>query len=242
MSAGTLTGGADPQKRVAIVTGGGRGIGRATAIELAGRGYELVLTARTKADLDESIARAGRGAALAGDVTDPEHAWRLVELAMTRFGRLDGVINNAGYAPLLSHDEATVEEWRKIIDTNLSATFYLCKAAWPALKRQGGAIVNISSVASRDPFPGLGMYGAAKAGINTLSLALAREGDPLGIRVHTIAPSATETEMFRGILSKDQVPTEKILDPADVAKVIADCITGELKYTSGEVIYLHKTM
>jgi NAD(P)-dependent dehydrogenase (short-subunit alcohol dehydrogenase family) len=166
-----------------------------------------------------------------------------VDLAIERFGRLDGLVNNAGYAPILMHEQATIDQWRQIIDTNLSATFYLCKAAWPIMKRQGaGAIVNISSVASRDPYPGLGMYGAAKAGVNILGLALAREGDPLGIRVHTIAPSATETDMFRGILSKEQVPTEKILQPADVAQVIADCLTGRLKYTSGEVIYLHKTL
>jgi 3-oxoacyl-[acyl-carrier protein] reductase len=227
---------------VAVITGAGKGIGRATAVELAQRGYELVLTARTAADLDQTIRLAGRGVSLPGDVSDPVHAPRLVDLALSRFARLDAVVNNAGYAPILMHEQATVEEWRKIIDVNLSAAFYLCKAAWPALKRQGGAIVNISSAASRDPFPGLGMYGAAKAAINLLGLALAREGDPHGIRVHTIAPSATETDMFRAIMSKEQVPAEKIMQPTDVARVIADCITGRLKHTSGEVIYLHKTV
>ena len=232
-----------PTNPVAIITGAGRGIGQATAVELARRGYDLVLTSRTPADLEQTIALAGRGVSLAGDVADPAHAQRLVDLALQRFGRVDGVVNNAGYAPILSLEQVTLDEWRRIIDTNLSAAFYLCKAAWPVMKRQGGAaIVNISSAAARDPFPGLGTYGAAKAAINLLGLALAREGDPLGIRVHTIAPSATETAMFRGIMSPDQVPTEKIMQPTDVAQIIADCITGRLKYTSGEVIYLHKTI
>jgi NAD(P)-dependent dehydrogenase (short-subunit alcohol dehydrogenase family) len=102
-------------------------------------------------------------------------------------------------------------------------------------------IVNVSSAASRDPFPGLGVYGAAKAGLNVLGLALAREGEPYGIRVHTIAPSATETGMFRGIMSTEQVPPEKVMAPEDVARVIAECVSGELRHTSGEVIYLHKT-
>jgi NAD(P)-dependent dehydrogenase (short-subunit alcohol dehydrogenase family) len=73
-------------------------------------------------------------------------------------------------------------------------------------------------------------------------LALAREGEPHGIRVHTIAPSATETEMFRGIMSQEQVPPEKVMAPEDVARVIAGCVSGELRCTSGEVIYLHKTV
>ena len=226
---------------VAIVTGAGRGIGRATAIELSRLGYRLVLTSRTSAELDAVTRLVGQAVALPGDVTDPAHAQKLVAAAMERFGRVDALANIAGYAPLLSVEQVTIDEWRKVLDTNLSAAFLTTKAVWPMFKQQkSGVIVNVSSVAARDPYPGLGIYGAAKAGLNILGLALAREGDPLGIRVHTIAPSATETEMFRGILSKEQVPTEKVLDPADVARVIAACVTGDLRYTSGEVIYLHK--
>jgi 3-oxoacyl-[acyl-carrier protein] reductase len=227
---------------VAIITGAGKGIGRATAIELAQRGYQLLLTARTETDLKETIRLAGRGVSLAGDVAEPAHPQRLVDLALDRFGRVDAIVNNAGYAPILTTEEVTPEEFRRIIDVNLTAAFALCRAAWPIMKRLGGGvIVNLSSAASRDPFPGLGVYGAAKAAINLLTLALAREGDPHHIRVHAIAPSATETEMFRAIMTEDQVPTEEIMQPTDVARVIADCVTGRLMYTSGEVIHLHKS-
>jgi 3-oxoacyl-[acyl-carrier protein] reductase len=137
----------------------------------------------------------------------------------------------------------TPEEWRAVIETNLSAAFYLTRAAWPAFERQrGGVVVNISSAAARDPFPGFAAYGAAKAGLNLLGLSAAREGEKIGVRVHTIAPSAVETEMFRGIMTRDQYPSEKTLDPAEVARMIALCVTGELRYASGEVIYVHKVV
>jgi NAD(P)-dependent dehydrogenase (short-subunit alcohol dehydrogenase family) len=136
----------------------------------------------------------------------------------------------------------SIEEWHRVIDTNLSAAFYLCKAAWPHLVRGGGGvIVNISSESARDPFNGFSAYGAAKAGLNIFGLALAREGAAHNIAVHTIAPGATETEMFRQIATPEQYPTEKTLSPDSVARVISQCVTGELRYTSGEVIYLHKT-
>ena len=137
----------------------------------------------------------------------------------------------------------TVEQWRAVIDTNLSAAFYATRAAWPAFERQGGGVVvNISSAAARDPFPGFAAYGAAKAGLNLFGLSAAREGERIGVRVHTIAPGATETGMFRQLMTAEQYPPEKTLDPADVARVVLQCVRGDLRYTSGEVIYLHKTL
>jgi NAD(P)-dependent dehydrogenase (short-subunit alcohol dehydrogenase family) len=140
----------------------------------------------------------------------------------------------------------SIEEWRSVLDTNLSAVFYLTKLAWPHLRRSAtparpSAIVNISSMASRDPFPGFAAYAAAKAGVNLFGVAAAREAAPDHILVHTIAPAAVETEMFRRILSKEQYPSEKCLTPQDVAEVIVQCVTGQLRHTSGEVIYVHKS-
>jgi NAD(P)-dependent dehydrogenase (short-subunit alcohol dehydrogenase family) len=139
----------------------------------------------------------------------------------------------------------TVEEWRGVIDTNLSAVFYLMKYAWPYLRRNPAAqipaaIVNISSLASRDPFNGFAAYGAAKAGLNIMGLVAAREGLADGITVHTIAPGAVETAMFRQLMTPQQYPTEKTLKPEEVADVVAQCVTGKLRHTTGEVIYLHK--
>ena len=103
-------------------------------------------------------------------------------------------------------------------------------------------LADISSAAARDPFAGFTAYSAAKAGVNLLGLSLAREGAPHNIRVHTVAPAAVETEMFRKIVSKDQYPTEKTLAPEDVAKTVVACIAGDLQHTSGEVVWLHKTL
>jgi 3-oxoacyl-[acyl-carrier protein] reductase len=181
--------------------------------------------------------------AITADVTRPADIDRIVNQAISEFGRIDVIVNNAGLAPVRGIEEMPIEQWHAVIDTNLSAAFYLSKAVWPIFKRQGGgAIVNISSLAARDPFAGFAAYGAAKAGLNLLSLSLAREGASHNIRVYTVAPGAVETEMFRGIMNEQQFPPERTLDPAEVAKVIAQCVNGDLRFTSGEVIWVHKTV
>ena len=232
---------------VAIITGAGRGIGRATARELAGLGYRLSLAARDARSLDETSSLASSDAgtclALATDVTDPDQVDRLVRRTLDLFGRIDAVVNNAGLAPVRKIAEMSVAEWRAVIETNLSAAFYLCRAAWPTFEKQGGGVVvNVSSAAARDPFPGFAAYGAAKAGLNLFGLSAAREGEPINVRVHTIAPAAVETGMFRALMTPEQYPPEKTLDPAELARMIALCVTGELRSTSGETIYVHKTV
>jgi NAD(P)-dependent dehydrogenase (short-subunit alcohol dehydrogenase family) len=128
-----------------------------------------------------------------------------------------------------------------MIDTNLSSVVYLCRRLWPLWRKQGGGVaVNVSSFSGRDPFAGLGAYGAAKAGVNLLGIALAREGAEIGVRVHTVAPAATETAMLRSLFSAQNLPESKTLRPEAVARVIVQCICGDLDCTSGEVIYVHK--
>jgi NAD(P)-dependent dehydrogenase (short-subunit alcohol dehydrogenase family) len=234
---------------VALITGASRGIGRATAVALAKAGYRLALVARGQGDLAETarLASAADALILPADVSDPIQARKLIHETSTHFSRLDAVINVAGLAPVRRIEEMTVEEWRAVIDTNLSAVFYVTKYAWPHLRVSAGlgrhvAIVNVSSLASRDPFPGFAAYGAAKAGLNIFDLVAAREGQADGIAVHTIAPGAVETEMFRQLMTPEQYPKEKTLAPDEVAAVITQCVTGQLRHTRGEVIYLHKTL
>jgi 3-oxoacyl-[acyl-carrier protein] reductase len=229
---------------VAIITGAGRGIGRAIAIELAAKGYRLVLVSRNADQLRETAELSDDKALIVpADVTDPQQVRDVVEQALATFGRIDVLVNNAGNAPAKSVEQTTSDEWRNVIDTNLSSTFYFSQAVWPTFRKQtSGVIVNISSLAARDPFTGFHAYGAAKAGVNLLTLSMAREGAEHGIRVHAVAPGAVETSLFRTLLTSEQFPTERALVPADVARVVAGCISGDLAYTSGEVIWLRKTM
>jgi len=228
---------------VAIITGAGRGIGRATAIELSKLGYRLALLARTESELRETERAARSALILPTDVTAPAAIQAAVDATMKEFGRIDAAIHCAGLAPVVSIAEMSVEDWHAVIDTNLSAAFYLARSVWPVFaKQRSGVIVNVSSQSARDPFSGFAAYGAAKAGVNLFGLSAAREGAAIGVRVHTIAPGAVETGMFRKIVSAEQFGTDRTLDPADVAKVIAQCVVGDLRYSSGEVIYLQKTL
>jgi NAD(P)-dependent dehydrogenase (short-subunit alcohol dehydrogenase family) len=228
---------------VALVTGAGRGIGRAAAIELASAGYRLTLISRNIDELNETARLTGRGQILPADVMKSEQIDEAVSKTVEEFRRLDAVVHCAGIAPVRPIEQMTVAEWHEVIDTNLSAAFYLCRAAWPIFRRQqSGVVVNLSSMSSRDPFPGFAAYGAAKAGVNLLGLSAAREGQAIGVRVHTIAPGAVETGMFRKLMTPREYPPQKTLKPADVAKIILQCVRGDLCYTSGEVIYVHKVV
>lgn len=229
---------------VAILTGAGRGIGRAVAQALDRIGYRLVLVSRTSAELKQTAALLGaKNLIVRADVSIADEVDSLIQAAVERFGRIDALIHCAGLAPVRSIAEMSPAEWRAVIDTNLSAAFYLCHAAWPVFGKQaGGVIVLVSSQAARDPFPGFAAYGAAKAALNHLTLSLAREGHSINVRAHCIAPGAVETAMFRQILSEEQFPKEKVLQPEEVASVIAQCVRGDLRYASGEVIYLHKVV
>jgi len=232
-----------------LITGASKGIGRATAEALAKLGYRLALVARSAGDLAAAAGALAPAETLAvpADVADPEQVREAVGRAVAHFGQLDAVVCAAGLAPMRTVAEMSVDEWRAVIDTNLSAAFYVAKFAWPHLveaARSGAspAIVNVSSFAARDPFPGFAAYGAAKAGLNVFDLVAAREGAAAGIAVHTVAPAAVETGMFRGLVTPQQYPPEKTLTPAEVAAVIVDCVTGRLRSTRGEVIYVRKSL
>lgn len=230
---------------VAIITGAGGGIGRAIAVELSRWGYALVLVGRTEATLRETLASVAAdetmGLVVAADVSRPESADEIVRQTLTAFGRIDVLINNAGWAPVKSIEETTPDLWRSVIETNLSSAFYLSRAAWPTFRSQrNGVVINISSESARDPFPGLAAYASAKAGLNTLGITLAEEGQPIGVRVYTIGLGAVETPMLRGVISKEHLPTEQTLSPEEVAHQLKDCISGQTPHQSGDVIWIRK--
>ncbi|MEM8875138.1 MAG: SDR family oxidoreductase [Planctomycetota bacterium] len=226
---------------VAIVTGAGRGIGRATASELSDRGFAVVICARTRADLEETAEHcAGDVLVVPTDVRDTLAIDAAVDAAVEGFGRLDAVVNNAGFAPMRSVVDTDDDVLAATLDINVAAAFRFARSAWRHLGKQGGAIVNVSSQAARDPLVPFAAYAAAKSAVNGMTLALAREGEPLGIRCHAVAPGAVETAMLREIIDETVVPYDATLEPEAVAMVIADCIDGPLIHTNGECIYMKK--
>ena len=252
---------------VAIVTGAGSGIGRAVSVKLSELGHTVVLVGRTKATLEAvaaEIGKTGETLVAPADVSKPHEVQEIIRQAVAAFGRVDVLVNNAGYAPNVGLAALSVEQWREIMDINLSASFYATKAVWPVMARQhaehlathrtsgvrvgemdrkvstGGVIVNISSMAARDPFPGLGAYAIAKLGVNMLTKVTAREGAEQGIRAYAVAPAGVETGMFRSLATEQEVPHSEILEPEEVAEVVGACAGGALWNMNGEVVWVHR--
>lgn len=231
--------------KTAIVTGAGRGIGRAVALRLSAVGADVVIAARTVDQLDETrrmIEHGGAGRVLVvpSDVSNAEDVETLIERTRSLFGGIDILVNNAGTAPLGTIDRMEPHLFDKIIATNVR-TVYLCsRGVWPILaERGGGSIVNISSIAAYDAFPGFAAYGAAKAFVVAYTKFLAREGEACGIRVFGIAPGAVETDMLRGALP--DFPEEHALQPDDVAAMVETVLTPACRYCTGQTIVITKT-
>lgn len=227
------------ERRVAILTGAGSGIGRAVALQLLVEGWAVVLVGRDRAKL-QATARNGDPShflVYPADVSVPQAAGGIVAATVEKFGRLDALCNVAGFAALASIEQTTDELWRTTLDTNLGAAVHLTRAAWPVFKRRhGGVVVNVSSMASIDPFPGFVAYACSKVALNMLTLFTAREGEPIGVKAVAIAPGAVETPMLRSAFDEKAIPTEATLRPQRVAELICDCVTGRRDYRSGETI------
>lgn len=228
---------------VAVVTGGSRGIGLATARQLASQGYALVLAARSRDPLEAAAAQLREAGvaceSVAVDVGSPAGAGEVIDAALRRFGRLDVLVNNAGVAPVAKLDAVTDDAFSGCVSTNVAAVFYTTRAAWPAMRAQGsGVIVNVSSVASVDPFPGFSVYGACKAWVNAFTKAVAAEGRPLGIRAYSVAPGAVETSMLRSAFP--DFPAKQTLAPEQVAAVISRLCDPAFSPASGETVFVRK--
>lgn len=225
---------------VAVVTGAGSGIGLAVSRRLAAAGYDLMMVGRRESLLWDAAALMPapcRVEVFAADVGDPASARALVDAAVRRFSRLDALINNAGFAPMLPIAQAREADIRAIFDVNVIGPANAIAQAWPIFARQKrGVIVNVSSYATVDPFPGLGVYSAAKAGLNLLAKACVNEGSSLGIRAFSVAPGAVETPMLRSIFDAQVLPKERTLDPDQVARVIEDCVLGRRDAENGRTI------
>jgi 3-oxoacyl-[acyl-carrier protein] reductase len=212
--------------RVAVITGGSRGIGRAIADALLQRGASVAITGTSQANLDEALARAegtaaDRLLALRADVRKYADVEQALAATVAKFGGLDVLVNNAGVGVFKPAAETTVDDWHRVIDTNLSGVFYGCHAALPHLRKRGGGwIINISSLASKNPFVNGSAYCASKAALNAFSEALMQEVRYDGVRVAYVLPGSVNTG-FGGL---SNTKSDWALMPADVADVVVDLI------------------
>lgn len=215
--------------RVAIVTGAAGGIGRVIVRRLLAEGWRVGAVDLKRADLARAFGRQARKVEIiAGDVAEEATATAAVARVKARFGRLDGVVSNAGImnrVPLKRHSFA---EWRRVIDVNLSAAFLLARAAETMLRRSKGALVTIASTRALMSEPDTESYSASKGGLLALSHALALSLAP-DVRVNAVSPGWIETRNYAGLRRKDhsQHPAGRVGRPEDVAAMVAFLLDGE---------------
>ena len=239
--------------RVAVITGGGTGIGRATALVLAERGADVVLAGRRAEPLKDTasaIEALGRKAlAVPTDVTSSEECQALVDATLAEFGRLDVLLNNAGGGETKSLMKWTDEVWHQVLDLNLSSAWYLSRAAAKPMIAQGkGSIVNISSGASLLAMPQAAIYGAAKAGLNNLTGSMAAAWTRKGVRVNCIACGAVRTPGLEADAARQGFDIDvigqtngsgRIADPDEIGYGVLFFASDASSYCSGQTLYIH---
>ena len=225
--------------KLALVTGGSRGIGRAIALELGRAGAEVVVGYRTGREEAEAVASEIGGRAVEADVSDAESAKALVEAA----GDLDVLVNNAG----LTRDGLLVrmsdDDWRTVIDTNLSSVFYTCRAAArPMMRKRGGAIVNVSSIVGVHGNWGQTNYAASKAGIIGFTKSLARELGSRNVRANVVAPGYVKTQLTDVLPEAataamlTNTPLGRLGNPEDVAGAVRFLCSDAAAFVTGDVL------
>jgi 3-oxoacyl-[acyl-carrier protein] reductase len=223
----------------ALVTGASRGIGRAIAVELARAGASVVIGYRTGAEEAQALAEEIGARAVQADVSQAGEAARLVEEA----GDVDILVNNAGLTRDGLLARMSDDDWRTVIETNLSSVFYTCRAVTrPMMKKRGGSIVNISSIVGVHGNWGQTNYGASKAGIIGFTKSLARELGSRGVRANVVAPGYVKTQLTDVLPEEatkamlDNTPLGRLGDPEDVAGAVRFLCSDEASFITGEVL------
>jgi len=225
--------------KLALVTGASRGIGRAVARELARAGASVVVGYRTGRDEAEALAAEIGGRAIQADVSSPDEARRLVEEA----GDVDVLVNNAGLTRDGLLARMSDDDWRTVLDTNLSSVFYTCRAVTrPMMKKRSGSIVNISSIVGVHGNWGQTNYAASKAGIIGFTKSLARELGSRAIRANVVAPGYVKTQLT-DVLPEEatqamvsQTPLGRVADPEEVAGAVRFLASDDASFITGEVL------
>jgi NAD(P)-dependent dehydrogenase (short-subunit alcohol dehydrogenase family) len=243
----------DLKGQVAIVTGGGRGIGRSIALGLAGAGVSVVIAGRTAEQLDavaqEIAALGGQALPVVTDLTVSDQIDHLVEETVKKFGRIDILVNNAARSFLRGLLELREDGWDKVFDTNVKAAWLLSRAvARVMIDQRGGRIINITTVGAEKAEMGMAAYGCSKAALKMLTRCMAREWAPFGIRVNAVGPGLTRTDFSKPIWSNPDIakhvesllPMGRLAEPEEIvgsvlflASDLADYITGHSIYVDG---------
>lgn len=235
--------------KVAIVTGGGSGIGYAVAELLAGKGWRVVIAGRSirrleqaAVDLHAEIGASGTPVVPMNlDQRDPESARRLIDQTLGKFGRIDALVNNAGTASVTPIERSDLRLIEETYAVNAVGPAYLTHLVWPAFSRQGGGcLVNVGSWASLDPFPGFFAYAGTKAAVSLMAASAAKEGAAIGVRAFCVAPGAVETELLRSAFDEATVPRSMCLRPREVGQVVVECIDGGRRAQNGKTIYIRR--
>jgi 3-oxoacyl-[acyl-carrier protein] reductase len=225
--------------KLALVTGASRGIGRAIATQLAAAGADVVVGYRSGKDDAEQLAAEIGGRAIQADVASAEDAKRLVDEA----GDIDVLVNNAGLTRDGLLARMSDDDWRTVIDTNLSSVFYTCRAVTrPMMKKRGGSIVNISSVVGVHGNWGQTNYAASKAGIIGFTKSLARELGSRNIRANVVAPGYVKTQLT-DVLPEEATaamiqatPLARVAEPHEIAGAVRFLASDEASFITGEVL------
>ena len=230
--------------RVVVVTGGGSGIGAATALRFAADGATVVVTGRTREKLDKVVADAPAGSrieAREGDTSDEQAITALVDAVARDHGRLDTLVNNAAVAEPGTVDDLDAAAWRRVLSVDVDGVFFTSKAALPHLRAVGGSIVNVGSVSGIGGDWGMAAYNAAKGAVTNLTNAMALDHGGEGVRVNAVHPSLTATDMSAGIREdentlaafRDRIAMGRPAEPAEVADVIAFLASHDARFVNG---------
>lgn len=233
--------------RIALVFGGSRGIGRASAERLSADGFDVILTYRSNPDAASDVVRtiraSGRKAdAVKVDVCDEAAVRSVFRTVAAAPGRLEAVVYSAGITADGLLATMSLESWNKVIRTNLTGAFFAARQSVKAMRKTGGSIVLVSSTSGLSGQPGQGNYSASKGGINALTQSLAKEVARSGIRVNAVAPGFTETDMLRQMDAKARaayvgmIPLGRVAQPDEIASAVAFLAGRASSYITGQIL------